>query len=1108
MPDLLNGLADIFATVKLGGVSAFNSDLDAINKKVEHGGKAMQGAINLGIAAGAAAFGAAALNAANFEKALANVNTIVGLDKGGLQKIGEDVKAIAVNMPTDMASLTGGLYDLVSSGVPAANATSALAAAAQAASAGLTGVDTAVRAGMANINSYGLPISELTRVFDLQFQAVNVGVLSYEQLATSIGNALPAAQNLKVPLEELYASVAQLTLSGIDPQSSTTYLGRLFTQLADPDITGKIEANGIKVWGPDGSFRGLVAVLKDMDAAVKGMSTEQKANFFNSMGFTEQSNKAMLALVGNLNGENGFLSTMEKMAGSPGAVSRAFKEQNDTLSAQAAIFKNIVQVSFIDLGNAFLPILRSITELASQNPEATKTLAASVGTLAIGFAGIAAAYKGVGALRAMFLALSASPIGGLAIAIAGVAAGIVAINTAVAAHDAEVLKSIGATSEDIDKVGQLADAVEALRGKKELTKDETVSLHDAEKQLGEMLGSVGLNIEDYKGKLDEVKGAYDAVREAQLLWDLQQLEDSFGKDGGIIASIGAGLTAISPALGNLVTDTAVNRTGEMGDRIKAIKDELAEIEKNRNAVTVKEGIDAIGNAAAGADGKGGAAAKIKLTKEELKALKEAAERENFKEVKGMTGFSYLDEIQNKAMLSSQQVRGLAEAIADKQTGLVGKFPEVETGAKNAAFQVGAFEGAMYALSTGLNTWNPKVGQLVDHVWKIGNDGKLDKSEIPGLLRSIGTAAGEANTKVGGLMNLMAGFVESGFSPISLALGGLTWLLGDNKDKADQAVTSWEGVEKILGTTGTAMGTLAEQLKAVNEELELDVLTAMEAKMEGLAFNIATKTAEYDKLKAAGDTGNQSAKKSAENLKELIAQMQGQYDALADKAEEYTAAFSLDEKYKQTSGAIQTLTDKYKDLSERFGDSANLEGLKELLGQTVTESDAMLKSLTPNTTAFEELNKKIEAARGLLQGLVSDVQAVNTNPVVVPIVMSPTGAVTAGPTATLHGGGFPVAHDGYLSPDETFVKMLKNEMVLRPAATAKFGAARLLDFNATLDPAVLAGQGGSRYGGGVVINVQAIEATPATYFKISDRYMQPRMNQRSRRFEVEENPYAK
>jgi hypothetical protein len=84
----------------------------------------------------------------------------------------------------------------------------------------------------------------------------------------------------------------------------------------------------------------------------------------------------------------------------------------------------------------------------------------------------------------------------------------------------------------------------------------------------------------------------------------------------------------------------------------------------------------------------------------------------------------------------------------------------------------------------------------------------------------------------------------------------------------------------------------------------------------------------------------------------------------------------------------------------------------------------------------------------------------------------------------------------------------NEFVLSREATAAIGTGALSNFNATLDPSVLASSGGSRYGGGVVINVQAIEATPATYFKISDRYMQPRMNQRSRRFEVEENPYAK
>jgi len=1100
--------ADILAVLKLGGIDEFNNELASVNKKVKEGADTLAAAVNTGIAAGAAALGLAVTNAAKFESAMANVNTIANLDPSGMKALSEEVKAIAMVNPANMESLTAGLYDLVSSGVPASDAASALATAAQAASAGLTGVDTAIQAGMANINSYGLPISKLTEVYDLQFQAVNLGVLSYENLASAIGNALPAAQNLKVPLDELYGSLAQLTLSGIDPQSSATYLGRLFSQLADPTVTEKIEANGVKVWGPDGSFRGLVAVLKDMDAAVKGMSDEQRANFFNSIGFTEQSNKAMLALIGNLNGENGFLSTMKKFADAPGSVNRAYQTQMDTFGAQADKFKNIVQVGFIDIGNAFLPVLRSIVTLAGENSEATKTLAASIGTLAIGFGAIAGAAKGISLLQSTFAALALSPIGAIALGIAGVATAIVALKTAYDANQANILEEIGATSDNIEKVGQLAGQIETLRGKKELSKDESTHLKDAEKELGDMMGAVGLNLDDYAGKLDTVKDSYEAIKLVNLNEQLEELENKLGSDGGFLSSIAGGLAVISPALAGMVSEDAVNRTGDIADRINKVKTEIEELNKPDKISAATGNIDALGNAAAGTDGKGGAARKIELTKEQLRALKAAAELENFKEVKGMTGFTYFDEIQNKAMLSAQEIRGLSDAIANKQTGLIGKFPEVETGAKNAAFQVGAFEGAMLALSTGLTEWNPKVGQLVDAVWKIADDGKFSKNEIPGLFKSIGNAAGEASPKVGQLFNVIGTFAESGFNPITLALGGLTWLLGDNKDKADQAVTSWEGVEKILGTTGTAMGTLAGQLKAVNEELELDVLAAMEAKMEGLAFNIATKTAEYDKLKAAGDTGNQSAKKSAENLKELIAQMQGQYDALADKAEEYTAAFSLDEKYKQTSGAIQTLTDKYKDLSERFGDSANLEGLKELLGQTVTESEAMLKSLTPNTTAFEELNKKIEAARGLLQGLVSDVQAVNTNPVVVPIVMSPTAAVKAGQTAALHGGGFPVAHDGYLSPDETFVKMLKNEMVLRPAATAKFGASRLIEFNATLDPSALTQNGGPRYSRGespVIVEVH--EATPSTWAKISDRHIQPRINTRTRKFQVQANPYA-
>lgn len=1100
--------ADILAVLKLGGVEEFNSNLASVNKKVQQGAQDLATAVNIGIAAGAAALGLAVANAANFERAMANVNTIANLDPSGLGKMADSVKAIAMVSPTNMASLTSGLYDLVSSGVPAADATQALALSAQAASAGLTGVDTAVRAGMANINAYGLPVSELTGVFDLQFQAVNIGVLSYEQLATAIGNVLPAANNLKVPMDQLYASVAQLTLSGIDPQSSTTYLGRLFSQLSDPEVTGRIEANGIKVWGPDGSFRGLVAVLKDMDAAVEGMSDEQRVSFFNSIGFTEQSNKALLALIGNLNGENGFLATMEKMGQAPGAVSRAFAIQNETFSAQADTFKNIVQVSFIDIGNALLPVLTGIVTLANNNPEATRTFAASIGTLAIGFAGVAAASKGIAVMQGMFLALAASPIGAAALAVAGIAAGIVAINTAIEANQASMLEEIGATSENIDKVGQLSTTIETLRGKKQLTKDETVLLKDSEVQLGDMLDGVGLKLGDYSGNLDKVKDSYAAIKLVNLNQQLDELEKQLGSDTGILSGIAGGLATLSPSLSGLISAEGVDRAGNLAERIKAIKLEISELNKPEGVAATTGEIDALGNAAAGADGKGGAANKIKLTADQLKALKEANERENYKQVKGMAELGFIAEIQTKAIAADTNIRGLTDALANKQTGLIGKFPEVQTGGSNAALGVSALDGAMLALSNGLNSYNPKVGALVDNVWKIASDEKLEKSEIPGLFRSIGNAAGEANPKVGGLFNLFAGFVESGFNPLSLAMGGIGLLLGDQKDKADLAVTSWEGVEKVLGTTGTAMRTLSDDIKAVNAELELDVLTAMETKMQKLAYEIATRTAEYDRLDAAGKTGNASARASAENLKKVIDDMKAGYLVLEAQAKEYTSAFKLEQEYDKVTDSISTLTDKYKTMSDKFGESANLEGLKELLGKTVEEGDKMLKTLGPNTTAFDELNKKIEAARTLMQGLVSDIGAVNSNPVSIPVVMNPTGVVTPGQTTALHNGGFPVAHDGYLAPDETLVKMLKNEMVLKPAATMKFGASRLLEFNATLDPSVLAG--GSRASSSqqqTVVNIIAGNTTPETYFRMSDKYIQPRINTRTQKYQVKANPYA-
>jgi TP901 family phage tail tape measure protein len=1083
--------ADILAILKLGGVDQFNTELGKVNQKVKDGADTLAKAVNIGIAAGAAALGLAVKNAAEFERKMANVNTIANLDPSGMKQLSEEVKAIAMVNPANMESLTSGLYDLVSSGVPAAESTKALALAAAAASAGLTGVDTAIRAGMANINSYGLPISELTRVFDLQFQAVNVGVLSYDQLATSIGNALPAAQNLKVPLDELYASVAQLTLSGIDSQSSTTYLGRLFSQLADPEITGKIEANGIKVWGPDGSFRGLVAVLKDMDAAVKGMTDEQRANFFNSMGFTEQSNKAMLALVGNLNGENGFLATMEKMAQAPGAVNRAYQTQMETFSAQSDKFANIVKVSLIDSGNAFIPILGDIVKLANENPEATKTLASSIGTLAVGFGALAGATKGISMLSGVFATLSASPLGIIAMGVAGVAAGIVALNTAIDANQASVLEEIGATSDNIEKVGQLAGTIETLRGKKELTKDETIKLKDSEKALGDMLGSVGLNLDDYTGKLGSVKDSYEAIKLVNLTQQLEDLERQIGTEGGVLNSIAAGVAVLSPALAGMISDDSVGRSGQLADRMKKIKEEIAELNKPEGVAAAGGNIDALGNAAAGTDGNGGAANKIKLTKEQLQALKEEVERQNYKETKEMKGLGYIEKLQTDAMAANTQIRGLTDALTKKDTGLIGAFPEVKTGADNAALGIGAIESAALGLSKGLEVYNPKLATFVDNIWKIAQDKKLDKSELPGLFKSIGDAASEANPKVGQLFTLLGTFAESGFNPVTLAVGGVNLLmsqLGGDGGTVHLAARSIDEMTDSLGAMYQPTMDAANALESLTSQFQSDRLDQLKNQQQML-----TEAIDFIVRSLGEELG-------AEPLRKYRA-------ALADvneEIEDLTGAFSRRDMLDQLTENMEYLLENTQEMLDTFGELEDETGIVDLLNEAIAANLAFQATLDPTSQAFADIADQIQRARDLLAEINGEAGALPEAAPGVPEAPAdediPTGAAPA-PTGDRYALG------GYV-PRTGLATLHADEFVLTREATAALGASRLTDFNASLDPAVLAGgSAATRAQQQTVVNIIAGNTTPETWFRVSDKHIQPRIDQRTRKFQVKANPYA-
>ena len=144
MPDIFGSTAaDIVAYIGLKGVDDVNKGVDTVGGKFTSMGKNIIG-VNLALGAMTAAFGLikeSVQTAAELERGMANVNTVLRLTPPELEKIKSQLLDVASETTQDINTLSEGLYDLASSGVSASDAQQALALAAKAATAGVTSVD-------------------------------------------------------------------------------------------------------------------------------------------------------------------------------------------------------------------------------------------------------------------------------------------------------------------------------------------------------------------------------------------------------------------------------------------------------------------------------------------------------------------------------------------------------------------------------------------------------------------------------------------------------------------------------------------------------------------------------------------------------------------------------------------------------------------------------------------------------------------------------------------------------------------------------------------------------------------------------------------------------
>jgi len=187
-----------------------------------------------------------------------------------IKELTNDVSRLASEFGLARQELADGLYATLSGQIPPNNAIAFLTQGAKAAIGGATETETAVKAIIKVIESYGLASSDAVLVSDKLFRMVEKGSITYDELVSKLGVVSGLAAKAGVSLDELGGIIATSSKT-VNPESLFTGLRASLNALLKP---GPLLAKEMKKLNTTGGEmikqNGLVGALETLNTLANG----------------------------------------------------------------------------------------------------------------------------------------------------------------------------------------------------------------------------------------------------------------------------------------------------------------------------------------------------------------------------------------------------------------------------------------------------------------------------------------------------------------------------------------------------------------------------------------------------------------------------------------------------------------------------------------------------------------------------------------------------------------------------------------------------------------------------------------------------------------------
>ena len=308
-----------------------------------------------------AGFGALSVKlAGDFQKSLLEVSTLMkNTNEETLPNLSNELRQVAGSSGLALGSLSKAKYDIVSAGFSnAAESAKILDVSTKLAVGGVTSAAAAADLLTTSLNAFGFTSEDADRVSDSLFTTVRLGKTTMDELASSMGQVLPFAKSMNLSFEDVGASMATLTASGISTAEATTALRATITALSAPSDGAKraMDEAGISVKKFDDGTVDLISTIEQF----KGVDQETIKKFIPNV-------RAILGVQTLANNFNVLKKNVKEFADdSAGATDTAFDKMAKGFNTTFNRLKNNIQSVMIEIGNVLIeaiqPSLDSVNE--------------------------------------------------------------------------------------------------------------------------------------------------------------------------------------------------------------------------------------------------------------------------------------------------------------------------------------------------------------------------------------------------------------------------------------------------------------------------------------------------------------------------------------------------------------------------------------------------------------------------------------------------------------------------------------------------------------------------------------------------------------------------